>query len=247
MKILLTNDDGVNAKGIRTLYEALSPNYDVILVAPSKEKNATSHSITLRRPLKVKELSPDIISVNGTPTDCVMLAIYNFTKEIPDLLISGINHGPNLGDDVAYSGTVGAALEGAMLGIPSLAISFTDEKEGIISKHYFKQGKEVVLSLVSLIEKNGFPPNIFLNINIPYNPDGVKITKLGRRIYNNVVKSRGRGIYVIAGTPGETEGETGTDISAIEKGYVSITPLKIDITAYETVKTFKDWEKLIRV
>lgn len=242
MKILLTNDDGVNAKGIRILYEVLSPNHDVILVAPSKEKNATSHSITLRTPLKVKKLSPDIISVNGTPTDCVMLAIYNFTKEIPDLLISGINHGPNLGDDVAYSGTVGAALEGAMLGIPSLAISFTDEKECD-----FKKGKEMVLSLVSLIEKNRFPPDIFLNINIPYNLKGVKITKLGRRIYNNVVESRGRGIYVIDGTPAETEGKTGTDIEAIEKGYVSITPLKIDITAYETIKTFKDWEKLIRV
>ncbi|MCK4353057.1 5'/3'-nucleotidase SurE [candidate division WOR-3 bacterium] len=236
MRILLTNDDGVRSKGIKTLFDALSVKHQVAIVAPAKEMNAVSHSLTLKKPLKIKKLSPGIIGVYGTPTDCVILAVYNLLDDFPELLFSGINLGPNLGEDVTYSGTIGAALEGAIIGIPSIAMSFYDAEHPD-----FDAGAECALKLVKIVTKVKFLKNVVLNVNIPWHPKGIKVTKLGKRIYEDVVKEK-KGKYLIGGMP-KYFGECGTDLEACEQGYISITPLNIDLTHYEVIKKIKEWEK----
>ena len=221
MKILLTNDDGVRSKGIMTLFEALSSEHQVAIVAPAREMNATSHSLTLRRSLKVKKLKEGIISVYGTPTDCVILAVYNLLDDFPQLIFSGINSGPNVGEDVTYSGTVGAALEGGIIGISSVAISFYDK-----GSPDYDTGMSFALKLAKIIGENSSFKDIVLNVNIPWHPKGVKITKLGRRTYEDVVQNKGRGKYEIGGTV-KYSGDQGTDLEACEQGYISITPLTL--------------------
>ncbi|MDI6839955.1 MAG: 5'/3'-nucleotidase SurE [bacterium] len=237
MRILLTNDDGVRSNGIMTLFDTLSKEHKVTIVAPAKESNATSHSFTLKRSLRVKRLSPNIISVYGTPTDCVILAVYNLLDDFPELLFSGINSGPNLAEDVTYSGTVGAAFEGAIIGIPSIAMSFYGDKP-----FDFDTGAEFALKLVKFVKENKFLKDMVLNINIPWRPRGIKITKLARRNYENVVERR-MGRYLIGGTPKYSD-EPGTDLEACKQGYISVTPLCIDLTNYEAIKEIKNWEKL---
>lgn len=236
MRILLTNDDGVDSPGLRALFDVLRDAHQVTVVAPARSENASSHSLTLRRALKVKHIAKDIVSVYGTPTDCVILAVYNLLDELPELLFSGINMGPNLGDDVSYSGTVGAAIEGAVIGIPSCSLSFYET-----TNPDFYSAQEFTLKLVEIVEKNHDAfKDMFLNINIPANPKGVRITRLGRREYEDVVKRRGRG-YLIGGKRREFA-EAGTDFEACKQGYVSVTPLRIDLTHYEAIETIKGWE-----
>ncbi len=237
MKILLTNDDGVRAEGINLLFDILSPYYDVYIVAPLKPRNAISHAITLKNKIKVKKIGKKVYGVDGTPTDAVTVAFYDIVGK-PDLLISGINAGPNLGEDVTYSGTVGAAMEGTILGIKSCAMSYTefDAKEMLIPRDF-------ILEFVKKYLKMGLPEGVFLNVNIPPEPKGIKITRLGNREYQDVLRKVGRNCYEIRGVPVHQK-EKGTDIEAIMEGYISITPLKIDLTAEEMINKLKDLKEI---
>ena len=236
MRILLTNDDGVKSPSIKALFDALSGLHQVKMIAPAEPQNATSHSLTLRHSLKVKKIGKDKMCVYGTPTDCVILAIYNLLDELPELVLSGVNLGPNLGDDVTYSGTVGAAIEGTIIGIPSVALSFYELKNPD-----FHAATEFVLKLIEIIKNNKeLFTDVLLNVNIPNSPKGVRITKLGKREYENVVERKNKE-YLIGGERKELI-ESGTDFDACSKGYISITPLRTDLTCYETIKTLKSWK-----
>lgn len=230
MNILITNDDGVNAEGIRFLYGLLHKEHDVTIIAPQKEMSGSSHSITLHKRIKVRRISNNIYSVKGTPTDCVVLGVNSLLEEKPDLLISGINTGPNLGFDVTYSGTVGAAIEGTIEGIPSLAVSITGQGN-------FEDTTPIISRLVSLIE-DGQYQNFFLNVNVPPDPKGIRVTNLGRRSYKNVIINR-RSFFEIAGTPVHMLGNGGTDVETIEDGYISITPLTLDMVDYNVIEKIR--------
>jgi 5'-nucleotidase len=233
MRILLTNDDGVTSLGLKMLFNTLSRTHDVTVVAPARERSASSHSLTLRKRLKTRTLGRRITAVYGTPTDCVVLAIYYLLSELPDMVVSGVNLGANLGDDISYSGTVGAAFEGAFNGIPSMAISFVEEK-----RPDFKAMDEFVPGLIE--KARNTPKDIVLNVNIPFEPKGVRITTLGKREYVDIVERRRNG-YFIGGTRKESMG-SGTDFKACHDGHVSVTPLRTDLTDYEAIETLKAWE-----
>jgi len=245
VNILLTNDDGFRAKGIETLREALAPLGRVIVVAPEREQSAAAHALTLTSPLRIDWVNEDTISVNGTPTDCVLLAMRGLLECRPDLLMSGINHGPNLGDDVTYSGTVAAAFEGTLLGLPSIAMSVTSWQDCD-----FRAAAAFAPRIARAVLGHGLPEGALLNVNVPsLAPEAVKgvmITKLGKRIYRDaVVKKtdpRGRDYYWIGGKapiwyPGDE-----TDFDAIEAGMISITPLHLDLTDYKSLDLLRSWE-----
>jgi len=244
MHILLSNDDGVYADGINTLALALSDIATITIVAPDRNRSAVSNSLTLDTPIRARELTPNTIMVQGTPTDCVHLALSELLEEKPDLLISGINHGSNLGDDVLYSGTVAAATEGYFLGIPSIAIS-------LVGDTHFDTAANFILQFVKDLVQSPIPCNEVLNINVPDIPEnelqGVEITRLGQRYHaENMIKvqdPRGEDVYWI-GPPGETAiAGVGTDFYAIEHKKVSITPLKVDLTAEKQIATLAQWIK----
>jgi 5'-nucleotidase len=246
MLALLTNDDGVNAKGLLTLRRELSKIGQVWVVAPDREQSATSHSLTLQYPLRINKIAEKFYSVDGTPTDAVMLAVHAIIKKRPDLLVAGINHGPNLGDDVSYSGTVAAAMEGTILNIPSLAVSNVNW-----NARHFESAAKFVRKLVSFVLKNGLPKDTFLNVNIPDKKHAIrkfKITRLGKRVYNDVViekiDPRGKNYFWIGEQTSVWEREDDTDFAAIQKGYVSITPLHLDMTDYDAMEQIKRWEIL---
>lgn len=237
MKILLTNDDGVNAKGIRALFEALKPIYDVTIVAPAREMNATSRSLTLKKPLKIKKIAPNIISVYGTPTDCVILGIYELLSSKPDIIISGINTCANLGEDVGYSGTVGAVIEGAMAKIPSIALSFFCEDDRETDD--FDATIDFTYKVLKMIENGQWNNScMVLNVNIPYMPKGIKITRLGKRSYEDIV-SKHKNYYLIGGMRKDFI-ENETDIEACKGGYISVTPLTLDLTNYDAINSLKN-------
>ena len=221
--ILLTNDDGIDAKGLNILKKEMSKLGEVWVIAPDREQSASSHSLTLTRPLRTKKFSPRVYSVDGTPTDAVMLAIYSIMKKRPNLLISGINHGSNLGDDVTYSGTVAAAIEGTILGIPSIAISMCNWEKG-----NFEEGAKFVGRLSKLTLKQGLPKDTFLNINLPAKRKikDYQITKLGRVLYRDVIiqklDPRGQRYYWIGEQFPFTQPQKGTDYRAVRNGLVSI-------------------------
>lgn len=231
---LLTNDDGINAPGLNTLARRMKQMGDCLIVAPDREQSASSHSLTLSRPLRLVNHGNSHYSVDGTPTDAVMIALHGIlkNKKKPDLLISGINHGPNMGDDVTYSGTVAAAIEGCILGIPSLAISLADWE----ADDYLPAARAVA-KIARWVLKTGLPGNSFLNINLPYlgrEPyKGIRITRLGRRVYNDTIiektDPRGKKYYWIAGDPVWSDLD-GSDFHAVSRGLVSISPLKLDMT-----------------
>jgi 5'-nucleotidase len=240
---LLTNDDGINAQGLLTLKREISKISQVWVVAPDREQSATSHSLTLHYPLRITKIADKFYSVDGTPTDAVMLAVYGILKKRPDIVISGINHGPNLGDDVSYSGTVAAAMEGTILNIPSIAVSIANWNP----KH-FDSAVKFVRKLALFVLKNGLPKNTYLNVNIPDRKETIKkykITHLGKRVYNDVVieKTDPRGKkYLWIGEQSPTwEKEKDSDFSAVKKGYVSITPLHLDMTNYKAIDQIKNW------
>jgi 5'/3'-nucleotidase len=246
VRILITNDDGVDSPGIRTLARVMRPLGEVTVVAPDRERSAASHSLTLHKPLRVESLGRRFYSVSGTPTDCVNLATNGILKARPDLVLSGINKGGNLGDDITYSGTVSGAMEGTILGIPSLAVSQLGE-----APFHFEPAARLILQLARLIRKNGLPPDTLLNVNVPNLPagqiKGVRITCLGKRIFdtNTVIRKtdpRGKAYFWIGGNRLNWEPRENTDQEAVEKGYASITPLHLDLTNYSALDRLKDWE-----
>lgn len=250
MLILITNDDGVEAKGIQTLHSVLSEKWDTIVVAPDREQSATSHSLTLNRSLKICEPEKNVYSIDGTPTDCVMFAVYSLLPRKPDLVISGINHGANLADDVTYSGTVAAAIEGTLLGIPSIAISVPKRGNPTFDQYdIFEYGAQFAVRLVKIIERAGMPGDTLLNINIPNcnrkDIGGVRITHLGKRVYRDVIEREtgedGQLYFRIAGSAPDWEGGEDSDVSVIDKNMISITPLHLDLTNHRAIEQLKDW------
>jgi 5'-nucleotidase len=242
--ILVTNDDGVRAEGIRNLRAAVEDMGRVIVVAPEQQQSASSHALTLSDPLRINWLDDSTIAVDGTPTDCVLVAMRGLLERKPDLLVSGINHGPNLGDDVTYSGTVAAAFEGTLLGIPSIAMS-------VASWHdcKFDAAREFARVIVSRVLEEGLAPNTLLNVNVPScaskGVSGVRVTKLGKRVYRDVIVKkkdpRGRDYYWIGGGDPVWEPEGGTDFEAIEQNAISVTPLHLDLTDYKQLEVVKKW------
>jgi 5'-nucleotidase len=238
-RILLTNDDGVFSEGLRLLARSLREIAEVVVVAPDREQSATGHSLTLHRPLRMQQLEEAVYSVDGTPTDCVNLAVLWLLKDRPpDLIVSGINFGFNLGDDVTYSGTVSATFEGTLLGIPSLAFS-----QEVAEGFSFQSAVDVARRFVEELTPESLPSDLLLNVNIPAGEiRGVRLTRLGTRVYKQAVVEkvdpRGRNYFWIAGTP-EWQEEKGTDHAAVSAGYVSVTPLHLDLTDYRGLESYE--------
>ncbi|RKD34532.1 5'/3'-nucleotidase SurE [Thermohalobacter berrensis] len=251
MQILVTNDDGINAIGIRKLAESLKKIGKVTVVAPDRQRSAIGHAITLHKPLRVdrfefNDIEIDAWSINGTPSDCVKIAVESILEKKPDVVVSGINDGPNLGTDVLYSGTVSAAIEGAIHNIPSIAISAVGSKEKI----NYEGAKIYSCKLVKSIIEKDIPNNIIFNINIPAlyieKIKGIKVTELGIRKYkNNYIKRKdpmGKSYYWLAGKLIEIENNKESDVMATESGYISITPLHFNLTNYDFLDEMKNWE-----
>lgn len=245
MRILLSNDDGVHATGLRTLAAALSEFADVIIVAPDRNRSGASNSLTLEQALRVEQIEANVYSVQGTPTDCVHFGLNELLKDqLPDLVLSGINHGANLGDDVLYSGTVAAAMEGHFLGIQSMAFS-------LVGQRHFDSAARLACELVKRHCSQPVQQRRLLNINIPDLPyeqlGNIIVTRLGARHHaENMIKQkdpRGQDIYWL-GPPGkEQDAGEGTDFYAIERQHVSLTPMQVDLTAHESINMMTDWLK----
>lgn len=246
MHILLSNDDGYFAPGIVSLAEVLAPLGDVTIVAPERDRSGSSNSLTLDRPLTVRRAQGQTYFVNGTPTDCVHLAVTGLLDQLPDLVISGINHGANMGDDTIYSGTVAAATEGFLLGIPSIAISLVAE-----GGNHFSTAGRVAVDLVKRFRDRGFDQPVLLNVNVPdveYGMlRGLQVTRLGRRHKAEpVVKSstpRGETVYWIGAAGGAQDAGEGTDFHAVARSFVSVTPLQVDLTRYAQMEPVETWLK----
>jgi len=245
MNILISNDDGVYAPGIEALYDALdNPSNKLTLVAPDRNCSAASSSLTLQNPLRTTTLDNGFISVNGTPTDCVHLAINMLLDDDPQLVITGINAGANLGDDVIYSGTVAAAMEGRYMGLPSVAMSLAGKQ----LKHY-KSAGFYANKIVTHLKQCPLPANQILNVNVPDLPleqiKGIKVTRLGaRHRATSMVKTQdpgGRDIYWVGPLAKEDDAGPGTDFHAIANGYVSITPITVDLTAHDRIEKLTQW------
>ena len=245
-RILVTNDDGIYSEGIRKLARGLAPLGEVFIVAPDREQSAASHALTLNRPLRLMQLEANEWIVDGTPTDCVNLGVLKLLNDPrPDLVVSGINFGPNLGDDVTYSGTISAAFEGSLLNIPSIAFS------SLVAKHFsFDPCVEFAVELVRWLLEEPRDPQIILNVNFPPAPfEGVRVTRLGKRVYSEALierlDPRGRKYYWIgAGKPTWHAGE-GTDFEAVQSNYVSITPLHLDLTHHGSIPRLKPLEEIL--
>tara|TARA_Y100001956_G_C4121816_1_gene187855 strand:- start:1601 stop:2359 length:759 start_codon:yes stop_codon:yes gene_type:complete len=245
LKVLLSNDDGVHAEGIHALSKSLRDIAEVTIVAPDRNRSGASNSLTLEQPLRVNEISTGVFSVQGTPTDCVHFALNELMKdELPDLVLSGINHGANLGDDVLYSGTVAAAMEGHFLGVQSVAFS-------LVGKQHFATAGRIARQIVEQHMEKPIPTNRLLNINIPDLPfealQGVAVTRLGARHHAEAMikqqDPRGHDIYWL-GPPGkEQDAGEGTDFYAVDQGFVSVTPLQVDLTAHESLTSMDNWLK----
>lgn len=245
MKILLSNDDGVYAQGLNTLARALADLSEIVIVAPDRNRSGASNSLTLEQPLRVDLIAPNTYSVQGTPTDCVHFALNELLKDdLPDLVLTGINHGANLGDDVLYSGTVAAAMEGHFLGVQAIAFS-------LVGTANFTTAAQIARQLVEQHLNAPIPTNRLLNVNVPDRPfeelAGIQVTRLGARHHaESMIKQkdpRGHDIYWL-GPPGkEQDAGQGTDFYAIEHGYVSLTPLQVDLTAHESLPSMDNWLK----
>jgi len=245
MNILVTNDDGILAPALRALRTELAPLGRVMIVAPDRDQSATSHSLTLHRPFRIHRHEADLFSVDGTPTDCVVCAWHGLLDAAPDLVISGINHGPNMGEDVFYSGTVAAAIEGSIQGAPSLSVSLaTRELTDFVEPAAF------VGRLARRVLERGLPRRQLLNVNIPFCPweeiHGVAITRLGSRIYRDTlvrkVDPRGRDYYWIGGEDPVWDPRPGTDFQAVDDGWISVTPLRLDLTDDAAMETLSAWK-----
>jgi 5'-nucleotidase len=246
MRILVTNDDGYLAAGIQSLARAAQQLGDVMVVAPDREQSATSHSLTLHYPLRVRRASSEIQVVDGTPTDCVMLAVGELLEHRPDFVLSGINHGGNLGDDVLYSGTVAAAMEATILGIPAIAVSHVGGDHDHIA-----DWSDVLSDLLRrLMTRGDFPPETLLNVNLPpirpHDVKGVRVTTLGRRAYvgslTRASDPNGREYFWIGGGESKWWGGPESDFRAIHEGFISVTPLHLDLTNYKLLEAIGGWD-----
>jgi 5'-nucleotidase len=250
MKILISNDDGVHAPGLEALFDALEELGEVTVVAPDRNLSGASSSLTLTNPLRLHKHKNGFYSVNGTPTDCVHLAINQLMSGPPDIVVAGVNHGANLGDDTFYSGTVSAAAEGRHLGLPAVAMSLVSRNENNL-KAAAKVAKEVVKHIVN----NPIPSDQILNVNVPdlaYDQiAGFEVTRLGRRHKAEMMQKQqdpwGRDIYWYGELGRELDAGEGTDFFAITNNKVSITPLKIDMTAYDSIETVANWVKQLEI
>jgi 5'-nucleotidase len=246
MKILVTNDDGIGAPGIKALAEALTELGEVTVVAPDRERSAAGHSLTLHSPLRVFELRDGWFAVDGTPTDCVNMGIHSLLGSPPDLVVSGINHGSNMGDDVTYSGTVAAAMEANLMGIPALAVSLATYGP---SEH-FPDAAKVAVQVARMLIQQGLPADTFLNLNVPNLPfSEIKaplITRQGKRSFVGKIVDktdpRGRKYYWIGSEEPSFSDEEGTDYDAVGKGHPSLTPLHLDLTNHRAMETLKQWQ-----
>jgi len=245
MKILISNDDGILARGLGLLAEACATVGQVTVVAPDREQSGTSHSLTLHRPLRATRRSDGAYQVDGTPTDCVLLALGALMPDKPDFVISGVNHGPNMGEDVLYSGTVAAAMEGLAAGIPSVAISYGSFDLEHLDSH--RAGLQRLLRDVLAVPQ--FPKDTLLNVNLPAVPGdqvkGVKVTHLGSRVFHEEIARMkdpwGRDIYWIGGGHVTWTGGAESDFQAVQDGYISLTPLHVDMTNYELMDEVRSW------
>lgn len=247
MLILVSNDDGINSPGIRILARSLKkiPKTKVIVVAPEREKSAASHALTLHRPLRVEKVAPHFYSVDGTPTDAVTLAVHEILDKKPDLLVSGINRGANLGEDVHYSGTVSAAMEGAIFGIPAIAVS-------VVGNGRFRYDVAANFSrkLAIKVLSHGLPTGVVLNVNVPNlstkEIQGRQVTKLGKHNYGGVIVEkfdpRGRPYYWVGGSSNQFEDRPGSDCEAFQQKKISITPIKVDLTDFNFLKKLRKWK-----
>lgn len=245
MRILITNDDGYMASGIHALTKAADSLGNVHVVAPDREQSATSHSLTMHHPLRVRRLGNGNLVVDGTPTDCVVLAVGELLPEKPDFVVSGINHGANLGDDVLYSGTVAAAMEATILGIPAVAISYTGK-----DTEQIESWQPLVRRLLSqLLQRSDFPKDTLLNINLPAIPPeevaGIRVTRLGRRAYmESLTRARdpsGREYFWIGGGESRWWGSEDSDFRAVHCKCISLTPLHLDLTNYDLIEGIEQW------
>lgn len=241
--ILVTNDDGVHSQGIIALYRAMKGLGDAYIVAPDRERSAAGHSLTLHRPLKAEEIRDHVFSVNGTPTDCVTLGINKLLPEKPSLVVSGINKGANLGDDITYSGTVSAAVEGTIFGIPSLAFSLPSAKH-----YYFDTASLFAEKIARYTLENSLPYDTLLNVNIPNVPKesirGIKVTKQGKRMYDDSIQETfnpwGEKYYWIGGGTPYWERGNDMDMEAVQNNFISVTPIHLDLTNYEALSFFRE-------
>lgn len=244
MRILLSNDDGYFAPGLAELADALAKIADIVVVAPERDRSGASNSLTLDRPLIVRRSSSGFSYVNGTPTDCVHLAVTGLLDEMPDMVVSGINHGANMGDDTIYSGTVAAATEGFLLGLPAIAISLARKSGG-----NYSAAARVAVDLVERYQRKPWRMPRLLNVNVPDIPyeslRGMSVTRLGKRHKaESVIKTenpRGEVVYWIGAAGGAQDAGEGTDFHAVETGYVSVTPLQIDLTRYAQLEETAEW------
>lgn len=246
MKILLTNDDGVHAPGLAALLKRVSEVAQVVVVAPDREQSAVSHALTLHHPLRAARVGENIFSVEGTPTDCVNLGIHSLISFRPDLVISGINRGANLCDDVTYSGTVAAALEATLMGIPAIAISLACQGAG----EHFDAAAAFAARLAVTVCDKGLPPDTYLNVNVPDLPEELLLAPLitcqGKRSYEGTivdkVDPRGRSYYWIGTADQNFRDIPESDYHAVSRGHISVSPLHIDLTNYASIEKLKGWQ-----
>lgn len=244
MLILVTNDDGIHSHGILTLADRLTALGRVVVVAPDRERSAAGHSLTLHSPLRAEEIRPGFFAIDGTPTDCVNLGVHGLLEAPPDLMVSGINRGGNMGDDITYSGTVSAAMEATLMGVPAFALSLEGNS---FQPHDFELAADFAVCLARKIVSHGLPPDTFLNVNVPAGVrHGIRLTRQGKRRYGDVVVEkidpRGRKYYWIgAGELGFQDLE-GTDFHAVKRGFISITPLHLDLTNYRSFQQIASWD-----
>ncbi len=245
--ILVTNDDGIRARGIEELAAAAESLGEVWVVAPESEQSAMAHALTLHHPLRIREYGPQRFSVDGTPTDCVFFAALHICPRKPDLVLSGVNRGANVGDDVTYSGTVSAALEGVIMGFPGIAASLVINHDG--PREYGPAARYTV-DLAKEVLRRGLPDKTYLNVNVPQIPGdqikGVRVTTLGHRMYDDRIiechDPRGKPYYWIGGNRFEARDIPGSDCNAVLDGYISVTPLHANPTDYGMLEELRGWE-----
>ena len=243
MLILVTNDDGVRSPGIRALAEALHDLGRVVVVAPDRNRSAVGHALTLEHPLRAEEIKKDVFAVDGTPTDCVNLGIHGLIQATPDLVVSGINRGSNVGDDITYSGTVCAAMEASLMGLPAMAVSLDTQQfqadDLLVAARFARKLAEKVLEC-------GLPPDTFLNVNVPGDGcKGVMLTRQGKRKYGEAVvcnqDPRGRNYFWIGGGEVGYQDIPGSDCNALQEGLISVTPLHTNLTNDKSIASLSDW------
>lgn len=248
MLVLVTNDDGISAPGIVALSSALEKLGEVVVVAPDRERSAVGHALTLHHPLRVNRLDARRFAIDGTPTDCVNLGIHSILRVKPDLVVSGINRGANLGDDITYSGTVSAALEATLMGIPAIAVSLATDGDGT----NYEAAAAFAVRLAEMVHRKGLPTDTFLNVNVPdLSAEELRtplVTSQGKRRYEGLVVDkvdpRGRNYYWIGSVDLNFLDIEGSDFAAVSRGHISVTPLHLDLTNYSSLAELQRWDWL---